>query len=355
MPELPEVHRAERACNANIVGKKIVQVETREDKLVFGNIPNGKFESSLLNKFVVNTGRWGKYFYFEMNESPNPVFHFGMTGDICFKDQDKFSYRNKKSKNDLNEWPPKFWKFILTFDDPSNTSEKIVMAFSDVRRLARVYFTTNSPLKDVPISELGFDPLQNMPDVQNFSKLILKRKCPIKALLLNQQFSAGVGNWIADEVLFQSHIHPNQYANTLNQEQINTLHEKLVYVCKTAVDVNAESRLFPDSWLFHYRWNKRNKNGAFMPDGEQIVFETIGSRTTAIVPSVQKLPEGTANYAPMNTESQRPIRKKRKITAVDDTSIKKQTVKRVQPLRKKNDKLSVQKSVDQKHGKNRRK
>ncbi len=28
MPELPEVHRAERACNANLVGKKIVQVET---------------------------------------------------------------------------------------------------------------------------------------------------------------------------------------------------------------------------------------------------------------------------------------------------------------------------------------
>jgi formamidopyrimidine-DNA glycosylase len=27
MPELPEVHRAERACNANVVGKKIVKVE----------------------------------------------------------------------------------------------------------------------------------------------------------------------------------------------------------------------------------------------------------------------------------------------------------------------------------------
>src|SRR5205823_14389049 len=144
------------------------------------------------------------------------------------------------------------------------SAEKIVVAFSDVRRLARVRLTANSPLQDAPISELGFDPLQNMPDVQEFGELVLKRKCPIKALLLDQQFSAGIGNWIADEVLFQSHIHPNQHANTLSQEQINMLHEKLVYVCKTAVDVNAESRLFPDSWLFHYRWNKRNKNGAFM-------------------------------------------------------------------------------------------
>jgi formamidopyrimidine-DNA glycosylase len=167
------------------------------------------------------------------------------------------------------------------------------MAFTDVRRLARVSLTTNSPLQDAPISNLGFDPLLNMPDVQKFGELVLNRKSAIKALLLDQQFSAGIGNWIADEVLFQSHIHPGQYAHTLNQEQINMLHEKIVYVCKTAVDVNAEARLFPDSWLFHYRWGKGNKNGAFMPDGERIVFETIGTRTTAIVPSVQKLLEYT--------------------------------------------------------------
>jgi len=28
MPELPEVHRAERACNELLVGKKIIDVET---------------------------------------------------------------------------------------------------------------------------------------------------------------------------------------------------------------------------------------------------------------------------------------------------------------------------------------
>ncbi|GBC43386.2 formamidopyrimidine-DNA glycosylase [Rhizophagus irregularis DAOM 181602=DAOM 197198] len=318
MPELPEVHRAERACNANVVGKKIVKVEAQEDKLIFGNISKGEFERSLLNKFVVNTGRWGKYFYFEMNESPNPVFHFGMTGDIYFKDQETFSYRSKRSKNDPNEWPPKFWKFILTFEDSSNVyTEKIMMAFSDVRRLARVFLTINSPLQDVPISKLGFDPLQSMPNIQKFSELILKRKCPIKALLLDQQFSAGVGNWVADEVLFQSHIHPNQHANTLSKEQIETLHEKLVYVCKTAVDVNAEARLFPNSWLFHYRWNKRNKNGAFMPNGEQIIFETVGGRTTAIVSSVQKLPEGTANSR-LHASTSTLIRQKRKIITVGD-------------------------------------
>ncbi|CAG8561973.1 17287_t:CDS:2 [Funneliformis caledonium] len=338
MPELPEVHRAERACNANLVGKQIVQVETQEDKLVFCGISNDEFERSLLNKFVKSTGRWGKYFYFEMNKSPNPVFHFGMTGNIRFKDQGAFSYR-KPSKNDPSEWPPKFWKFILTLKDSTNTSsEKVVMAFTDVRRLARIRLVTNSPLQDDPILRLGFDPLRNMPDVKTFSELVLKRKCPIKALLLDQQFSAGIGNWVADEVLFQSHVHPGQYAHTLIEEQINALHENLVYVCKTAVDVNAEARLFPDSWLFHYRWSKGAKNGAFMPDGEQILFETVGGRTSAIVPSVQKLPEDTIERKISRSRVSKDVEPKKKSTrqkrnftaAQDDPLSSKPVTKHVQ-------------------------
>ena len=36
-----------------------------------------------------------------------------------------------------------------------------------------------------------------MPDLDNFKNGVLRRSCPIKALLLDQSFSAGVGNWVA--------------------------------------------------------------------------------------------------------------------------------------------------------------
>ena len=52
-------------------------------------------------------------------------------------------------------------------------------------------------MKEPPISSLGFDPILSMPTIEDFSASILKRSCPIKALLLDQSFSAGVGNWIA--------------------------------------------------------------------------------------------------------------------------------------------------------------
>ncbi|CAG8555710.1 12747_t:CDS:2 [Dentiscutata erythropus] len=288
MPELPEVHRAERACNAKLVGKKIVNVESQEDNLVFFDMTNKEFEKRLLNKIVVDTGRWGKYFYFLLNEGPHVVMHFGMTGDIRVY----INVNILPSKDDPKDWPPRFWKFTITLVELSNsssqTSQNIVMAFTDKRRLARIRLV-NSPLQDLPISKLGFDPILNMPDRQTFKEKTLKRHCPIKALLLDQSFSAGVGNWIADEVLYQSRIHPAQYANTLSDEQITALHENLIYVCQTAVEVNADASLFPSSWLFHYRWGKGNKAGAFMPDGEKILFETVGGRTSAIVPSVQIL------------------------------------------------------------------
>ncbi|CAG8543722.1 10367_t:CDS:2 [Acaulospora colombiana] len=238
-----------------------------------------------------------------------------MAGDIRFKGQGIFSYR-RPSKDDPEEWPPRFWKFTITLEDTNDhSSPRVTMGFTDKRRLARVRLV-NSALTDPPISELGFDPLKNMPKLQDFSELILKRRCPVKALLLDQSFSAGVGNWIADEVLYQSRIHPNQYANTLSKEQINMLHDKLVYVCQTAVDVNAEASLFPDSWLFHYRWGKGNKNGTFMPNGEQIIFETVGGRTSAIVPSVQILVQENAGSS---STSGRSVKKaelqKRNVTA----------------------------------------
>ncbi|CAG8454383.1 2144_t:CDS:2 [Diversispora eburnea] len=306
MPELPEVYRVERACNKNLIGKKIIQVETQEDDLVFCEITNKEFEKSIINKTVVDTGRKGKYFWFLLDEKPHPIFHFGMTGDIHFKNQEKFHYRRNVNK-DSNEWPPRFWKFTMVLEDPNDSTSQVTMAFTNKRRLARIRLV-NSPLTEPPISQLGFDPLHDMLTLTNFSETILKRHCPIKTLLLDQSFSAGVGNWIADEVLYQSKIHPYQYSHTLSNEQITQLHEKLSYVCQTAVEVNAESDLFPKSWLFHYRWNKGNKADVFMPDGNKIIFDTVGGRTTAIVQNVQILNDIEGS----KTNTKKLIRRKRK-------------------------------------------
>lgn len=74
--------------------------------------------------------------------------------------------------------------------------EETQVAFLDARRLGRIRLC-KSPLTEPPISTLGFDPILSMPDLADFKKGVLKRSAPIKALLLDQSFSAGVGNWVA--------------------------------------------------------------------------------------------------------------------------------------------------------------
>ena len=42
-----------------------------------------------------------------------------------------------------------------------------------------------------------------------------------------QSFSAGVGNWVADEILHQARIHPEQKANSLGGDQVAALHHQM--------------------------------------------------------------------------------------------------------------------------------
>jgi formamidopyrimidine-DNA glycosylase len=124
------------------------------------------------------------------------------------------------STKDENEWPPRFVKFILKIAEPKTKPSLegslipeiwgTEIAFVDARRLGRVrlvdaedpftvaYCPTEGFCVDGrPLNELGFDPILKMPEFEWFAGTVVKRKVPIKALLLDQSFSAGVGNWVA--------------------------------------------------------------------------------------------------------------------------------------------------------------
>jgi len=42
----------------------------------------------------------------------------------------------------------------------------------------------------------------------------------------------GVGNWIADEVLYQARVHPARLANSLSREESDAVHFQTHTVCK---------------------------------------------------------------------------------------------------------------------------
>lgn len=69
-----------------------------------------------------------------------------------------------------------------------------------------------------------------------------------------QGFCSGVGNWVADEVLWQARLHPEQLVSAMGEEHTAALHKCLQEVVQTAVAADADSSKFPADWMFHVRW-----------------------------------------------------------------------------------------------------
>ena len=156
------------------------------------------------------------------------------------------------------------------------------------RRLGRIRLRQD-PATEPPISALGFDAWRAMPTPARFHAMLRARNAPIKAVLLDQSFAAGIGNWIADEVLYQAGIAPKRRASTLSAAEAGRLRSRIRSVIERAVSEGSDSDRFPRWWLFHRRWgHRRGGPPAITVRGEHIRHETVGGRTTAWVPTAQR-------------------------------------------------------------------
>ncbi|KAL7139916.1 hypothetical protein ABFS83_09G085500 [Erythranthe nasuta] len=282
MPELPEVEAARRALEDHCVGKKIKKSTVADDSKVIDGVSPKDFEAALVGKTIVAAHRKGKNMWLQLDSPPFPSFQFGMAGAVYIKGVAVTKYKRSAVK-DTDEWPSKYSKLFVELDDG------LEFSFTDKRRFAKVRLLDN-PVSVPPISELGPDALKEPMTVDGLNSSLSKKKIGIKALLLDQSFISGIGNWMADEVLYQAKIHPQQAASSLSKENCATLLKCINEVTIFAVEVDADSLRFPVEWLFHFRWGK--KPGKV--DGKEIEFINAGGRTTAYVPELQKL---TGNQA----------------------------------------------------------
>lgn len=264
MPELPEVETARRGAQRHLAGRRIVAVATVPDRLVFDGVSPRRFARALRGRQVVAVRRRGKHMWIELDRRPWPLIHFGMSGSLVI-------YHDGEPR-------PRFWKMELAAEGGRR------LAYADPRRFGRLRLRQD-PEQETPLVALGFDVLDELPAAPSLAATLGRRGAAIKAVLLDQSLFAGVGNWIADEILYQASLDPRRPASSLTAAEVARLRARLRAVVRRAVDVDAAAERFPRTWLFHHRWGRQE--GACTARGEPIEHLTVGGRTTAWVPSRQ--------------------------------------------------------------------
>jgi len=269
VPELPEVETYRRFLDNIILDQPITALEVKDAHVL-------ATDEDTLRKAVVGcrvraTRRLGKNCFLELNDGQVLVLHFGMTGDVD-------AYRDDHDA-------PRFTRVAL------HLADGLRVAFVDPRKFGRIRLV-ESVAQYQKAKRLGPDALDVT--AEHLQAVLGPKKAMIKPLLLDQSITAGLGNWIVDEVLFQARINPKRRANTLTSKEFRALHAAIQLVLTTAIAHEATYRHFPASFLIHAReWDESatpgTDNHSFCPrhPKTEIAKSYVGGRATYACPRCQ--------------------------------------------------------------------
>lgn len=267
MPELAEVEYYRKQWDA---GRKqtIVAVHLHAGKRIFRGINPAALRRALTGARLVASQAHGKQMLFRFSKKTWVGIHLGMTGEL----------------QAVPSRPAPFspgWDYHLVLRLAQQS-----LVFSDPRQFGRVRLHRGAAAppwwRRLPPALLtgGF----SLPVMERF--LRRHRAAPLKAVLLLQAGFPGIGNWMADEILWQAGLHPLRPAGKLRRAESRKLHRTVKSVCRTALrTVGMDYGDLPRAWLFDRRWKR---GGGCPKDGAPLRQATIGGRTTCWCPKCQK-------------------------------------------------------------------
>ncbi|AII53472.1 DNA-formamidopyrimidine glycosylase [Hymenobacter sp. APR13] len=276
MPELPEVETYRRFLDDLVVDQTITALEVKDPKVLATD--EDTLRRALTGRTVTRTSRLGKNCFLHLDDDRVLVLHFGMTGDVG-------AYRDEPDA-------PRFTRVAL------HLGSGLCVAFVDARKFGRIRLA-EGVAQYQKAKKLGPDALDIT--AAQLQQALGTRKPMIKPLLLDQSITAGLGNWIVDEVLFQARIHPERRAHTLSTAEFEALHAAIQLVLSTAIRHEATYRYFPASFLIHAReWDDSatpgTNNHIYCPRHPKIEIAKsyVGGRATYYCPRCQPPPPAAA-------------------------------------------------------------
>src|SRR3954451_24989306 len=116
------------------------------------------------------------------------------------------------------------------------------LIFCDTRGFGAFYLQSLDTYKSLsPYKDIGPDLIDDEINIDKLFTYCQKVRIPIKMLLLDQKFVAGIGNIYASEILFAAKINPFFVTKDLSKEQLKKIIELSRSILKRAVELRGTS------------------------------------------------------------------------------------------------------------------
>jgi formamidopyrimidine-DNA glycosylase len=250
VPELPDVEDARQHIEAHGLHRRIAAVEDG-DTYVSRPHAHGEIADALTGRELTAAHRRGKAMWIETSDDgPILGLHLGMAGRIAIDEEPS-----------EQGWD----RFVLRFEDGGT------LALRDKRRLGRARLEPD-------IEALGPD--AGEVDREDFRELVRRGRGPIKARLMDQAVIAGIGNLMADEILWRACLDPRRSAGDLDDAELDRLWRDMRTIIRMSIRRGhaGVSEVIPE----------RRRGGRCPRCGTEMARGAIGGRTTYWCPREQR-------------------------------------------------------------------
>ncbi|MCT2589779.1 Fpg/Nei family DNA glycosylase [Streptomyces sp. N2-109] len=258
MPELPDVEGFRKTFESCAKGRTIRRVDVR-DAGVLHEVSTRRLREALEGRRATKLERHGKWLLARTG-GPTLMLHFGMTGQLVCGHPDDAAEAHDR--------------VLFTVGDDRQ------LRYRDQRKLQGLWLADG----DSDVSRLldGQGPDAMAVARRDFEAALSSRRGKVKSVLTDQSVLAGLGNLLADEILWRARLHPTRRAGDLTEDDRRRLYTQMRRTLRSAVTAGCVPPR--DSWLTGHR----DDSAATCPRcGSTLHRFRIASRSTVWCPRCQ--------------------------------------------------------------------
>lgn len=233
MPELPEAETIRRQLEGAVIGARITGVTVNLPRMVRVHSSPEEFIALVKGRRIDRVERRGKALILTLAGPKTPVtlvIHLGMSGVLLVREpgapRDEYDH------------------VVFALDDGRE------LRFLDVRQFGEAAAWPTGDWSEIPdLAKYGVEPLSADLTLDCLTDLLSRRSTRLKAVLMDQEAIAGIGNIYGDEICFQARVNPERPANGLTRPERERLQEAIPAVLRRAIEccgTSAEDETYTD-------------------------------------------------------------------------------------------------------------